>query len=155
MKKYTMETSVGIFVLIGLLCVAYLTIKLGRLEVFGADTYLLKARFSSVGGLRPGGSVEMAGVKVGSITRIYLDQETYMAMVDMQIERRIKLSEDTIASIKTSGLIGDKYVALSPGGLDESLAEGDIITETESALDIESLISKYAFGDVGGSKEEK
>lgn len=155
MKKYTMETSVGIFVLIGLLCVAYLTIKLGKLEILGDDSYRIKARFSSVGGLRPGGSVEMAGVKIGSVSRIYLDPETYMAMVEMQVRKDIELSEDTIASIKTSGLIGDKYVSLSPGGLDELLEEGDMITETESALDIESLISKYAFGDVSGSGKEK
>jgi len=150
MKKYTMETSVGVFVLLGLICVAYLTIKLGKLEILGEETYQIQARFSSVGGLRPGGSVQMSGVAVGSVSRIYLDSETYMAMVDMRIRSDIKLSEDTIASIRTSGLIGDKYVALSPGGLDDYLQEGDMITETESALDIESLISKYAFGDMGG-----
>lgn len=155
MKKFTKETSVGIFVLIGLLCVAYLTIKLGRLEIFGEDAYRLTARFSSVGGLRPGGSVELAGVKVGSVARIYLDPETYLAMVEMQIRKDIELSADTIASIKTSGLIGDKYVALSPGGLDEYLKAGDTITETESALDIESLISKYAFGNVSGSQKDQ
>lgn len=151
MKKYKLETSVGIFVLIGLLCIGYLTIKLGGLEILGGETYPLKARFSSVGGLRSGGMVQMAGVQIGSVSGIHLDPETYMAMVEMQIRSDIRLTEDTIASIRTSGLIGDKYISLSPGGLDEYLEAGDIITETESALDIESLISKYAFGDVNGS----
>lgn len=148
MKKYTLETSVGIFVFIGLLCVGYLTVKLGKLEVLGGQTYPLYAHFTSVSGLKSGSYVRIAGVTVGKVSGIDLDKKLFEAVVELQIDNGIELEDDTIASIKTSGLIGDKYVSLSPGGSGMVLAPGDRIIDTESALDIESLISKYAFGDV-------
>lgn len=154
MKKYAMETGVGVFVLIGLLCVGYLTIRLGKMEVMGPDTYPLKARFSSVAGLKAGSTVVIAGVEVGKVSRISLDPQRMEALVDLQVKNGIRLSEDTIASIKTSGLIGDKYVQLSSGGMETILAPGSTITDTESALDIESLVSKYAFGSVDKKKGE-
>ena len=147
-----METVVGIFVLVGLLCVGYLTIKLGKLEIFGSDAYTVNAHFTSASGLKSGSSVEIAGVPVGKVNRIVLDHDRFDALVVMQVNNSVRLSEDTIASIKTSGLIGDKYVNLSPGGMDTYLSDGGLITDTESALDIESLISKYAFGDVESEK---
>jgi phospholipid/cholesterol/gamma-HCH transport system substrate-binding protein len=147
-KKYAKETWVGIFVLIGLLCVAYLTVQLGRMELLGGNYYTLTAKFTNISGLTSGASVEIAGVRVGQVTDISLDTTYGLAVVDMQIEKNVPLAADSIASIKTSGLIGDKYVKISMGGAPETLEDGGTITETESALDIESLISKYAFGSV-------
>lgn len=148
MKKYARETSVGIFVFVCLLCVGYLTIKLGKLEIFGSATYEVSARFSSVAGLRAGADVEIAGVPVGSVDSITLDPEFGVADVVLRIEKDVPLSLDTIASVKTSGLIGDKYIKLTPGGDPDTIEDGGQITETESAVDLESLISKYVFGDV-------
>ncbi|WP_297262145.1 outer membrane lipid asymmetry maintenance protein MlaD [uncultured Desulfovibrio sp.] len=144
------QTAVGIFVLLGLVCVAYLTIKLGRMELFETKGFELNARFNSVSGLRVGADVEMAGVPVGRVAAITLDDDPVrrQALVRLVLDRDLKLSTDTIASIKTSGLIGDKYVNLQPGGLDDVLASGDTLEETESAVDLESLIGKYAFGGV-------
>ena len=147
-RKYTKETAVGIFVIIGLVCVAYLTLQLGDLELFGADVYRVNAEFTSVAGLRVGANVEIAGVPVGKVGAITLNQENAMAHVVLDIDKNIKLSDDVIASVKTSGLIGDKYVNLAPGGSEDYLGEGDVITDTESAVDLESLISKYVFGGV-------
>lgn len=147
MKKYSLEFSVGIFVLIGLACLGYLTIKLGKMEVFGTDGYTLSAKFSSITGLRTGASVEIGGVPVGKVTGIALDKN-YTADVTLLINNGVELSDDCIASIKTSGLIGDKYVSISIGGSPDMLAHGGEITETESAIDIEALVSKYVFGGV-------
>ena len=148
MKKSSLELGVGIFVLIGLLCVGYLTIRLGKMELIGDEHYFLNARFTSVAGLKPGAEVVIAGVEVGRVESISLDPKEQIAIVRMKIQRQVVLTDDVIASVKTSGLIGDKYIKLSPGGSDEILKEGDMITETESALDIEELVSKYAFGKV-------
>ncbi len=147
MKK-SREISLGIFVLLGLLCTAYLTVKLGKMEVFGGDGYTITARFSSVTGLKVGASIEIAGVSVGRVANIGLEKQSAQALVTLYLNHDIKLTEDTIASVKTSGLIGDKYVSLAPGGADAYLEPGDEIVDTESALDIESIIGKFAFGGV-------
>jgi len=148
MSKTSLELGVGIFVLIGILCVGYLTVRLGKMELLGDEHYFLNARFISVAGLKKGAQVVIAGVQVGQVTRISLDPEEQVAIVRMKIIKDVVLTDDVIASVKTSGLIGDKYIKLSPGGSDEVLKDGEMITETESALDIEELVSKYAFGDV-------
>jgi phospholipid/cholesterol/gamma-HCH transport system substrate-binding protein len=148
MRKYSLETIVGIFVFIGLLCVTYLTVKLGKLEILGSNYYTVKAQFTSISGLKPGSSVDMAGVQIGKVDRIFLDQENEVAVIEMKIQKDIVLTDDAIASIKTSGLIGDKYIRISPGGSDIILKAGDTLVETESAIDLEELISKYVFGNV-------
>ncbi|UJX40809.1 outer membrane lipid asymmetry maintenance protein MlaD [Desulfovibrio sp. JY] len=148
MKKYTMETTVGVFVLAGLLCVAYLTIKLGKLEVINSDSYTVTARFKDVTGLKNGAYVEMAGVRIGRVTGIRLDPKDNMAMVSLDIQKGVRLTDDTIASIKTSGLIGDKFVKVSPGGSDDILKPGGLIVETEPSIDLGDLIGKYVFGGV-------
>ena len=148
MSKTSLELGVGIFVLIGILCVGYLTVRLGKMELLGDEHYNLNARFISVAGLKKGAQVVIAGVQVGQVTQISLDPEEQVAIVRMKIIKDVVLTDDVIASVKTSGLIGDKYIKLSPGGSDEILKDGEMITETESALDIEELVSKYAFGDV-------
>lgn len=148
MKKYSQETLVGIFVLIGILCVGYLTVKLGKMEIIGGDVYKIIARFDSVAGLKSDSSVQMAGVEIGRVTEIALDTKALDAVVTMNIHKGVPIQEDAIASVKTSGLIGDKYISIQPGGSDKILTAGGVITETESAIDIESLISKYVFGNV-------
>ena len=148
MKKGTIETAVGIFVMIGIVCIGYLTIKLGKMEWFGEDSYLISARFQSVAGLKPGSEVVMAGVVVGRVQKIGLDTERLEAVVTMKIEKTLQLSDDVIASIKTSGLIGDKYIRISQGGSEVILQPGEMITETESAIDLEDMISKYVFSGV-------
>ena len=147
MKKTSIETSVGIFVLLGLVCVGYLTIKLGKMELVGDNNYPIYARFQSVTGLKQGSRVEIAGVKIGTIDSISLDKDK-KAIVKMKIEKGLVLSDDVIASVKTSGIIGDKFIKISPGGSDILLKPGDMITDTESAVDIEELVSKFVFGGV-------
>lgn len=149
MNKFR-ETAVGIFVLIGIVCVAWLAIKLGRMEMFSQQGFDLAARFDSASGLRVGADVELAGVPVGRVTSITLDPDPMhsQAIVKFKLAHNLHLSEDSMASIKTSGLIGDKYVSLSRGGSETELKNGDTINDTESPMDLESLISKYAFGGV-------
>lgn len=148
MKETSMETAVGIFVIIGILCVGYLTVKLGKMEWIGDNHYPLYARFESISGLNTGAYVEMAGVRIGKVDSISLDQETKTALVKLKIQKGVALSDDVIASVATAGLIGDKYLNLTPGGSEEVLKAGDMITETESAVNLEALISKYVFGGV-------
>ena len=148
MNKTSIETAVGLFCFIGLLCVGYLTIKLGKMEIIGDEYYYLEAQFESVTGLKVGSRVELAGVPVGKVEAIYLEPKRQMANVRLKIQGQVELTDDVIASVKTAGLIGDKYVKLLPGGSDVALQNGDIITETESALDLEELISKYVFGSL-------
>ena len=148
MLKYKNETVVGIFVVIGLACVGYMTAKLGKVSLFGDSTYTLYARFTSVSGLRTGNPVEMLGIEIGRVAGFEMDQENLQALVALKINDGIKIYGDAIASIKTAGLIGDKYVSIDPGGVDDLLKPGDTITETESPIDLGEAISKYAFGDV-------
>ena len=148
MQKSSVELGVGVFVLIGIVCVGYLTIRLGEMEFFEGDHYILNARFQSVSGLKAGANIEIAGVKVGQVESISLEPKEQVALVRLRIKREIVLTDDVIASVKTAGLIGDKFIKLSPGGSDEILKSGDTIFETESALDVEEIISKYAFGGV-------
>jgi phospholipid/cholesterol/gamma-HCH transport system substrate-binding protein len=149
MKRAGLETVVGIFVLVGILCLAYLSIKLGKMELLGGDYFDVSADFNSVSGLKSGASVEIAGVEVGRVDRINLDPARgYVARVHLSIQSGVKLSEDTIASIRTRGIIGDKFILLKPGGSDVMLAEGGKIRDTESAIDFEQLISEYIHGKV-------
>ena len=148
MKRSSIEIGVGIFVAIGILCIGYLTIRLGKMEWLGDNYYNLYAKFQSVSGLKAGTHVEIAGVAVGRVDSVTLDREKQIALVVLKIQKDVKLTDDVIASVKTSGLIGDKYIKLSPGGSDVELKPDDFITETESAIDLEELISKYVFGKV-------
>jgi phospholipid/cholesterol/gamma-HCH transport system substrate-binding protein len=154
MKKYSVESVVGIFVVIGLLCVAYMTVKLGKVSWFGDDYYPLYARFTSVSGLRVGSPVEIDGIQIGRVESMSIDTARQMALVELKIEKGIKVYDDASASIKTSGLIGDKFIKIDPGGGGDLLKPGGTVTETTSAVDIEDLVSKYVFGDVN-KKESK
>lgn len=156
MKKYSVETIVGIFVVIGLACVAYMAIKLGKVSFFAEDPLVLYARFSSASGLKVGSPIEIFGIKVGNIQKIEIDSEKGMALVQMGIQKGIKVYEDANASIKAAGLIGDKFIKVDPGGSGDLLKPEGVITETLPAVDIGDLIGRYAFGDVKvGSQEKK
>jgi phospholipid/cholesterol/gamma-HCH transport system substrate-binding protein len=153
MKKYSMETTVGLFVVIGLLCVGYMTVKLGKISLWGDDTYPLYARFTSVSGLKTGSPVEIFGIQVGKVEKMEIDPQKQIAWVRLGIKKGTKVFDDASASIKTAGLIGDKFIKVDPGGSGDLLKPGGTITETTPALDIEELIGKYAFGDI--KKDEK
>ena len=145
MRKFNLELTVGIFVIGGFLCFAWLAVRLGDVKIFGPSSYPLRASFGSVSGLKPGATVEIAGVKVGEVSGIWLDDNQYEADIEMTIQKKIAIQDDSIASIRTSGIIGDRYVNISPGGSANMLKAGESITETESAINLEELISKYIF----------
>lgn len=146
MEKARLELAVGVFVLVGLVCLGYLSIKLGKLEVIGGDHYEVGAQFNSASGLKPGATVEIAGVEVGRVRSIGLQEDR--ALVTLAVNNGTKLYTDTIASIKTRGIIGEKFLALSPGGGGDPLKAGDVIRDTESGLDLEELVSQYVHGKV-------
>ena len=148
MQKYTMETTVGIFLVIGLLLIGYMTVNLGHVSFLGDNAYPLSAHFTSVTGLRAGSPVYMLGIEVGRVGRLTMDQESQKAAVEIRIQKGVKVYDDAIASIKTEGLIGDMYLKIDPGGAGTLLNSGGTITETQSSVDIADLISKYAFGEV-------
>ncbi|MFP4033964.1 MAG: outer membrane lipid asymmetry maintenance protein MlaD [Desulfovermiculus sp.] len=144
--RYAVETSVGVFVLVTLLCVGYLTIQLGELDFLRTDTYPVKARFNSVSGLKVGNEVQIAGVSVGKVENIELESDRFVAVVTMSIDQDVTLSDDSMAAVKTSGLIGDKYISISPGGSGMELEPGEMIIDTQSPIDVEELVGKYVFG---------
>jgi len=147
-RKGVTEFLVGIFLLLGMISLAYLSLSLGEVTVFGKSKYYqVSAVFSSVAGLKKDAVVSMAGVEIGRVIDISLTEDKE-ALVRMRIRRDIKLEEDSIASIKTMGIIGDKYVMISPGASDEVIPPGGRIMETEPPLDLEELIGKYIFGKV-------
>lgn len=148
MKKYAMETTVGIFLVFGLLCIGYMTVKLGHVSLLGDNTYSLFARFTTVSGLRAGSPVNMLGIEVGRVGRLTMDQKDQKAVVEIKIQKDIKVYDDAIVSIKTEGLIGDMFLSIDPGGAGKLLGPGGTITETQPAVDIVDLIGKYAFGEV-------
>ena len=146
MRKFDLELSVGLFILAGILCLGYLSIKLAKMEVLGGEGYEIYAIFSNIGGLKKGSSVVIAGVEVGRVRNITM--EDYEAKVVLSIPLDLKIQDDAIASIKTKGLIGEKFVQISPGGSDKIIKPEGRIRETESAVDLEHLISKFAFGKI-------
>lgn len=148
MKKINFDAMVGLFVLVGFLAFVYMSLQLGEFSVFSMEkTFSVRANFSNVSGLKRGALVEMAGVNVGKVSNISLG-ENDQAQVQLQINNGVKITDDAIASIKTQGIIGDKYIKISQGGSEELLVDGGFITETESAVDLEELVSKYIFGKV-------
>ena len=148
MKQSHLQILVGIFVMLGIAAVSYLAIKLGSGALIHGDTYLVEARFANSGGLHPGSSVLVAGVPIGRVDAVKMDTTDYSAIATLRISTQLRLPTDSMASIKTSGLIGNKYVSLSPGADEVFLAPGERIVLTESAVDLESLIGRMAFGSV-------
>lgn len=148
MKKYNKQTAVGIFVFLGIVAISYMSIKLGNVTMFSDDYYIVKADFTNVAGLKVNAPVQVYGVDVGFVKSISLNQTDGMAHLEMMIRKDVKLTDDAIASIKTSGLIGDKYVGISPGGVGDPVEDGDTLFDTQPAIDLEDLISKFAVGSV-------
>jgi phospholipid/cholesterol/gamma-HCH transport system substrate-binding protein len=146
MERGKLELVVGLFVLVGVICLGYLAIKLGKLELVGGDYYELQAEFSSTSGLKNGASVEIAGVEVGRVKNIGLQEDR--AHVVLAIQDGITIYNDAIASIKTRGIIGEKFMELSPGGAGERLKNGETIVDTESGIDLEQVISQFIHGNV-------
>lgn len=146
MKKFDVELAVGLFVILGIICLGYLSVKLGRMEVLGTEGYEVYALFSNSGGLKAGSSVMIAGVDVGRVKGITL--ENYQARIILSLPEDVKIQEDAIASIKTKGLIGEKYIEITPGGSEKIIPPGGRIRETQPAIDLEELISNFVFGKV-------
>lgn len=147
------DILVGLFVLVGIACLGYLAIRLGKMEVFGAHGYVLFADFVSVAGLKPGDPVEIAGVKVGRVEGIGLADDK--ARLTLRVDDGVKLQEDVIASVRARGLIGDKFVLVSPGASDKIIPPGGKIRETDSPPDIPDLIGKIVGGDLTSKGEKK
>lgn len=146
MKKFDLELTVGLFIIAGIICLGYLSVKLGKMEIVGERGYEIYGVFSNVGDLKIGSSVEIAGVKVGRVKSITLNN--YQARVVLNLPENVKLQEDVIVSIKTKGLIGEKYIEITPGGSEKIIKPGGQIRETQSAVDLEELISKFVFGKI-------
>lgn len=146
MRKFDAEIAVGIFVFIGIVCLGYISVNLGKINLWGDNYYPVKAVFSSVKGLKKNTVIEISGVEVGKVKDIKLVD--YQAEVDLLIRDNIKLQEDAIASIRTKGLLGEKYVEITPGGSDLLIGPGGTLHETEPPLDLEKLIGNFIFGKV-------
>jgi phospholipid/cholesterol/gamma-HCH transport system substrate-binding protein len=146
MRRAGVEIAVGIFIIVGLLCLAYISIKLGNVNLSGKNYYPVKAIFSTVKGLKDNTVVEISGVEIGKVDSIRLDN--YEAVTTLLIRKGIKLQEDAIASIRTKGLLGEKYVEITPGGSDTMIPPDGTIFETEPPIDLEKLIGNIVFGKV-------
>lgn len=146
MKKNTMEIVVGLFMVIGFAAFGYLALQLGEVPFLtDSKSYVIKAEFDNVAGVKKGASVQVAGVVVGEVSQVELGEDE-LAVLSFKIDNSLKVPIDSMASVKSQGIIGDKYIQLSLGGDDEFFKPGELLVETESSLDIESLISKFAFG---------
>jgi phospholipid/cholesterol/gamma-HCH transport system substrate-binding protein len=146
MERTKVNVAVGLFLVLGILALGYLSIRLGRVSFLGGTGYLVTADFPSVGGLKAGSGVEIAGVLIGRVESIGLAD--YQARVVLRLNSGVKIQDDSIASIKTKGLIGEKYIRISPGGSDKIIPPNGRIREVEAPVDLEELISKYIFGKV-------
>ena len=146
MTKFDIQMSVGLFLIAGIVCLGYLSVKLGGMEVLGNKGYEVYALFSNSGGLKVGSSISIAGVDVGRVRSI--DLEDYQARIVLNLSEDVKIQEDAIASIKTKGLIGEKYIAITPGASEKWVDPGGRIRETQPAVDFEELISNFVFGKI-------
>lgn len=153
MNAPALERAVGLFVLGGLLCLGYFTFQLGSHELRSSETYSIEARFTNVAGLTPGAQILIAGVPIGTVGTMSLGKD-FSALVELRIRKDIRLSADTMASVRSHGLLGDQYVSLTPGADDRELNPGERITDTEASVDLVQLLGKVAFGSVGGEKKQ-
>ena len=144
MKKLSLEFIVGLFLIAGIGAVTYLSVVISGVSGFSSEGYRLMAKFENSSGLKRGAVIEIAGVKVGKVESISLEPETQESLVWLEIDQNIEIQDDAVASIRTAGIIGDKFIKISVGGGDV-LVDGDEIIETEPAISIEELVSKYMF----------
>jgi phospholipid/cholesterol/gamma-HCH transport system substrate-binding protein len=147
------EIIVGVFVLAGLVCLGYLAIRLGKLELFGTQGYVVFADFVSVAGIKLGDPIEIAGVRIGKVEAMGLADDR--ARLTLRVSEGIKLQDDVIASVRARGLIGDKFVLVTPGASDKIIPPGGKIRETDSPPDIPDLIGKFVGGDLTSKGEKK
>jgi len=146
MNRRSIEILVGMFVLLGMLGLLFLALKAANLATFGGnDSYTVSARFDNIGGLKVRAPVRSAGVTVGRVSAIGLDSKTFQGVVTLDIDRAYQFPRDSSAKILTSGLLGDQYVGIEPGGDDKQLAPGQVITQTQSAVVLENLIGQFLF----------
>lgn len=148
MKRTTAEFTAGLFVIVGILGILYLAVNIAGQNIIGNKMESYSARFTNVTGLKVGSDVRLAGVSIGEVTRIELDPDTFYAMVKFKLPAGVVLEDDTIVSIRTNGLLGDKFLSISPGGSGLELEPGDLIVDTESAVNLEDILGKIAFGGV-------
>jgi phospholipid/cholesterol/gamma-HCH transport system substrate-binding protein len=146
MRRFDIELTVGLFLIAGIICLGYLSIKLGKMEILGSKGYEIYGLFSNSGGIKKGSSISIAGVEVGRVRDITL--EGFQARIVMNLPEGLNVQEDSIASIKTKGLIGEKFIEITPGGSEKILRPGDRIRETQPAVDFEGLLSNYVFGKI-------
>lgn len=155
MHKKSMDFWVGVFVLLGAAALLFLALKAGNMSSLSFDkTYDVITRFDNIGGLKPKAAVKSAGVVVGRVSEIRFDDKTFQATVTLQMENRYKFPKDTSAKILTSGLLGEQYIGLEPGGDVENLVAGDRIKMTQSAVVLENLISQFLFSKAAEGKDE-
>ncbi len=148
MKNSRIEITVGIFLVLGFLAFGWLAMQLGEVPwLSGSRTYTVYAEFNNISGVKPGAEVQIAGVTIGSVTGLTLSEDD-LAKAQLQVNKDIIIPIDSIASVKSQGIIGDKLIQITLGGDEESYKEGEVIVDTESSVDLESLISKFAFGGV-------
>lgn len=146
MERTKLDLWVGMFVVAGIAALVMLAMKVGNLSTYNvSETYQVQAYFSNIGGLKPKASIRSAGVLVGRVTEITLDTERYEAKVSMSLDKRYAFPKDTFANILTSGLLGEQYIGLAPGGDSEMLKAGDQIKKTQSAMVLEDLIGKFIY----------
>ncbi|MBV1732612.1 MAG: outer membrane lipid asymmetry maintenance protein MlaD [Hydrogenophaga sp.] len=157
MNKRSTEILVGLFVVLGALGLLFLALKAANLGSFsnGGETYVVQARFDNIGGLKARAPVRSAGVNVGRVTSVVLDTQTYQGVATMEINQSVLFPKDSSAKILTSGLLGDQYIGIEPGGDTNNLAGGDVITQTQSAVVLENLIGQFLFDKAAGGGESK
>ncbi len=162
MAKRSIETLVGLFVLLGLAALVFVALKAANLASFSSgETYMLQARFDNIGGLKARAPVRSAGVVVGRVTKIGLDAKTYQGVVTLEISKGVEFPKDSSAKILTAGLLGDQYIGIEPGGDEKNFVSGDVIKQTQSAVVLENLIGQFLFnkaadaGTDSGAKEDK
>jgi phospholipid/cholesterol/gamma-HCH transport system substrate-binding protein len=146
MKRFNLEVSVGVFVILGLLALGYLSIRLGEIQINAGNTYTVTAVFPTVAGLKPAAPVEVAGVPIGQVDDIRLEE--YEAVVVLRLEKGIRLQEDAIVSIRSRGLIGEKFIRITPGGSERLIPAGGRLREVETPLDFEDLIGRFIQGKI-------
>ena len=153
MKHSQLDFWVGIFILLGILAVVFLSLRVAnQTTIRNGDTYEISAEFDNVGGLKLRAPVKSAGVTVGRVTKIYLDPTSYKAVVELAVEKRYAFSTDAAASILTAGLLGEQYISLQNGADTEKLNDGDSIWLTSSAIILENLVSEFMFNAVSQPK---
>ncbi|MCI5146446.1 MAG: outer membrane lipid asymmetry maintenance protein MlaD, partial [Candidatus Electrothrix sp. AR3] len=144
----SLEITVGLFLVLGLVAFGWLAFQLGEVSWFsGGRSYTLYAEFDNISGIKRGAEVQIAGVTVGTVTALNLSADD-LALATFKLDNDIVIPKDSIASVKSQGIIGDKLIQIALGGDEEMYQAGDVIIDTESAIDLESLISKFAFGSV-------